>query len=308
MARTDVRFRAAYNQMLADLSQSRPGDALPSENEIAARLHVSRTTVRNVLRALDRAGVLRWAGREKRVVRRPTPQDVMAEAPETPARDLLQARFLDWVLRFDVPAGTPLNVAQLAKRFGVPPHAITEFLAGLDQFGLVQRRPRGGWLLNGFTPDYAVELSEFRLVLELAALPVLVDAPDAHPVRSRLVDLRRAHEDLARRIATDYHDFSPLDARFHATLNGVFQNRFAAQFQKVISLIFHYHYQWDKTRERERNAAAIGEHLSIIDAVAARDLAAAQAAVRAHLTTAKETLLGSLRVHGHAAPDAVEAP
>lgn len=296
MARTDVRFRAAYNTMLTHLAETDVGASLPSETELASRLRVSRTTVRNVLRALDRAGVLRWSGREKVLVRAPTEADGLAEGPEIPDRDVLQARFLDWVLRYDVPAGTALNVAPLAKRFGVPPHALTEFLAGLDQFGLVERRPKGGWQLNGFTPDYAVELSDFRLLLELAALPILVSLDDRHPARARLAALEREHRDLSRRIESDYHAFSPLDARFHATLNGVLENRFAAQFQKVISLIFHYHYEWDKVNERERNAAAIAEHLRIIEAVDARDLAAAETAVRDHLSTARKTLLASLRV------------
>jgi DNA-binding GntR family transcriptional regulator len=75
------------------------------------------------------------------------------------------------------------------------------------------------------------------------------------------------------------------------------RNRFVREFQKVISLIFHYHYQWDKTDERQRNEAAIREHLHWIEAMQRRDEAAAVAAAQAHLATSKQTLLSSLRGH-----------
>jgi DNA-binding GntR family transcriptional regulator len=49
------------------------------------------------------------------------------------------------VLRFDVAPGTVLDVADLSRRFRVPPTMLQEFLASLQRFGLVERRPRGGW-------------------------------------------------------------------------------------------------------------------------------------------------------------------
>ena len=109
--------------------------------------------------------------------------------------------------------------------------------------------------------------------------------------------LRLGQPDLLGRIETDFRDFSSLDERFHATINGVVKNRFVEDFQKVISLIFHYHYQWDKQLERHRNEAAIGEHRAIIGALRSRDPMAAERAVREHLATSKETLLASLRVN-----------
>ncbi len=209
----------------------------------------------------------------------------------------LDGVIVDWVLRFDVPAGTPLNVAQLAKQFSVPPHSLQEFLSGLSHFGLVERRPRGGWRLLGFTPDYAVELTEFRMVLEMNAVRALATLPQSHPVWAQLTALRADHVALLQRIETDFHDFSKLDEQFHGTINSVVRNRFVEEFQKVISLIFHYHYQWDKKRERQRNETAIREHLTILDALQRHDGAAAEAAARAHLLTSKETLLASLRVN-----------
>lgn len=297
MARTDTRFRAAYNALLEQINAMALGDLLPSEHTIAADLNVSRTVVRAVLQRMHDEKLIEWKGRAKQVLRTPKPQDRIFERDDYITLRELEGRFLDWVLRFDVPAETPLNVAQLAKEFSVPPHMLQEFLAGLSQFGLVDRRPRGGWRLLGFTADYAIELSEFRELLEVNAARTVAALPPEHPIWAKLDALEERHLDLLARVETDFHDFSKLDEAFHATLNAEVKNRFVSDFQKVFTLIFHYHYQWDKREERHRNEAAIGEHLSILAALRSHDPDAAARMTRMHLTTSKETLLSSLRVN-----------
>jgi DNA-binding GntR family transcriptional regulator len=298
MARTDGRFRETYNALLDLCAELGPGEALPAENALAERAGVSRTVVRGALQRLSDADIIRWRGREKTLLRRPDASDRLPVQPQAPDAAELESQFLEWILRFDVPAGTPLNVAQLSRQFAVPPHTLQEFLAGLSRSGLVERRPRGGWRLLGFTADYAFELSEFRSVLELNAIRHLVALPDGHPVWPRLEGLRRDHHDLLARLDTDFHDFSRLDERFHGTVNSVVRNRFVTEFQNTVALIFHYHYMWDKTEERQRNGVAIGEHLAIIDALLARDLPTAEAAALRHLASSKQTLQSSLRGNG----------
>lgn len=297
VARTDTRFRAAYNQTLTSLADLAPGSSLPSELKLATDLKVSRTVVRSVLQRLAASGIVRIDGRKKPLLRRTTSADFLPEPDEYTSLSQLEGQFLDWVLRFDVPAETPLNVAQLAKQFTVPPHQLQEFLASLGHFGLVERRQRGGWLLLGFTLDYAMELSDFRMLLEVNAVRAACALPDTHPFWAALEDLDQQHLNLLARIDTDFRDFSPLDEKFHVAINSVVKNRFVTHFQKVISLIFHYHYQWDKSSQRDRNRAAIGEHRQIITAVRARDPDQAQAAMQAHLATSKKTLIASFRVN-----------
>ncbi|WP_353474510.1 GntR family transcriptional regulator [Salipiger sp. H15] len=297
MARSDARFRETYNALLDLCAELAPEDPLPSENALGDRLGVSRTVVRACLQRASEDGLIRWDGRVKTLLRAPLPDDRMLLGNRTEDPETLEKRFLEWILRFDVPAGTPLNVAALSREFGVTPQMLQEFLAGLSRFGLVERRKKGGWLLLGFTAAFAVELSEFRSLLEINAVQQLVTLPGSHPIWPKLDALRADHLALLDRIETDFHAFSPLDERFHATINSVVQNRFVAEFQKVIALIFHYHYMWDKTLERHRNQAAIGEHLALLDALLLRDAAASEQAARRHLLTSKTTLLSSLRDH-----------
>ncbi|WP_026480682.1 GntR family transcriptional regulator [Ahrensia sp. 13_GOM-1096m] len=299
MARTNERFIVAHKQMLSLCDGMAIGEVLPSENILASKLGVSRTVIRSVLSKLDEQSIIALNGREKLIKRRSKKSDQM-ELPATLITiEELERRFLDWVLRMDVPPGTALNVAQLSKYFSVAPHTLQEFFSSLSRFGIVVRRPRGGWVLNGFTADYAIELSDFRVVLELNSVRHLVALPQDHAIWARLDVLEQEHLALLERIDKDYHDFSKLDEAFHTAINSVVSNRFIKEFQKIISLIFHYHFQWNKTDERKRNEGAIKEHLIYINALRSRDFKKAEAAALTHLATSKETLLGSLEAHSH---------
>jgi DNA-binding GntR family transcriptional regulator len=76
------------------------------------------------------------------------------------------------------------------------------------------------------------------------------------------------------------------------------RNRFIEDFYDIIAFIFHYHYQWNKTLEKQRNRIAIVEHLDYIDALLSLDAERVEVACRRHLGSARITLLASL------APDA----
>ena len=136
--------------------------------------------------------------------------------------------------------------------------------------------------LPGALPD------EIRSALAFARQPI--DAP-AWKALSRL---EQEHRALLAEIKTRYQDFSNLDERFHRLINDASKNRFIEDFHDVISLIFHYHYQWNKADERERNAVAIAEHLDYIKALQTRDPQRIEAACRKHLASARETLLRSI--------------
>ena len=82
--------------------------------------------------------------------------------------------------------------------------------------------------------------------------------------------------------------------RFHRLINSAAPNRFIDDFYDIITLIFHYHYQWNKRDERHRNEVAIGEHLDYIGAFLARDRVAIQQTCAKHLASAQRTMMDSL--------------
>jgi DNA-binding GntR family transcriptional regulator len=92
-----------------------------------------------------------------------------------------------------------------------------------------------------------------------------------------------------------HKDFPALDRDFHTFLIGLLNNRFAQGFYDIVSLVFHYHYQWDKGSEMARNQYAAHEHLDILRALSRRDIGGALDAMRIHLNSARSTLLQSIR-------------
>lgn len=293
MARTNDRYKAAYNQALDRLEKAAAYDELPSETVLASELSVSRTIVRSVLKQLHKARIISWRGRRKRLLRLPLAADRFPDSEAESIVGQLEEKFLEWVLHADAAPDARLNVSRLSRQFGTTPHALQEFLVRFARFGIVERLPAGGWVLRGFTAQYAIELSEFREMIELTSVRKLIALDRDHPIWRQLDDLERDHRALLSEVETRYRDFSALDDRLHTAINSVQNNRFAREFQSLISMIFHYHYQWNKRSEKQRNTVAIGEHLAYIEALRSRDWSTARSAALAHLATARQTLLAS---------------
>ena len=165
--KTDTLFKRAFNDMIVVVSQLHDGDALPSENALASELRVSRTTVRKVLAALHDQGVIAGAGRDRTVRVTGRVATPFPDAETVAASDQVERQFMEWMLRGDTRPGSVINELELARQFGVATTVIREFLNSFQRFGLIEKRPNGGWLLQGFTTSFALELFEIREMFEL---------------------------------------------------------------------------------------------------------------------------------------------
>ncbi|MGF6229616.1 DNA-binding GntR family transcriptional regulator [Inquilinus ginsengisoli] len=291
--KSDTVFKRAFNDALDLLAEIEDGDPLPSETVLSAQLGVSRTTVRKVLSTLAGQGTVAGAGR-RRFVRSDGGAMQRFPAAETiPMAEQIEKRFMEWMLRGDARAGTAINELDLARQFGVATTGIREFLNRFQRFGLIEKRPNAGWVFQGFTPSFALDLFEIREMFELRSAMTFAALPQSSPHWRKIDALREEHVALLQEIELRYHDFSDLDSRFHRLVNTATPNRFIDGFYDIITLIFHYHYQWNKHDERQRNEVAIREHLAYIEALFSRDTSRIELACRAHLASAKETLIRS---------------
>ena len=291
--KSDTVFKLAFNDMLSIVSKAGIGAILPSENELSARLGVSRTTVRKVLAELNAHGYVSGQGRNRAVV---APVPASARFPQTetvPAFQQVEKRFMEWMLRGDTKPGAQINELEMARAFGVGTTGIREFLNRFRRFGLIEKRPNAGWLFKGFTEDFAMELFEIREMFELRSALALAALPPAAPVWQELQALKGEHHDLLSDINERFQDFSDLDNRFHRLINAAAPNRFIDDFYDIITVIFHYHYQWNKRDERQRNEVAILEHLAYIDALCSHDPVRVRTACNLHLTSARTTMLAA---------------
>jgi DNA-binding GntR family transcriptional regulator len=233
-------------------------------------------------------------GGRYRLVRKPKATDYFSGPETTPTRDRVEKRFMEWMLRGNIKPGDYINGLELARRFNVSPSGIREYLNRFSRFQLIEKRPNSGWVFRGFTTDFAMELMQVRELFELSSARAFAGMPRHLDIWQRLEGIEREHHDLLKNMDSRFQDFSDLDERFHRLVNDASNNRFFVDFYDVISLIFHYHYQWNKSDERDRNIVAIQEHLAYIEALFSRDVARIERACSNHLKSARNTLLSSV--------------
>jgi DNA-binding GntR family transcriptional regulator len=289
--KTDTVFKRAFNETLDVIAALESGEPLPSENSLGQKLRVSRTTVRKVLAELGARGVVSGDGTGRSIRPGDHATERFPEAETVPMSAQVEKRFMEWMLRDNARPGTTINELELAREFGVATTGIREFLNRFQRFGLIEKRPNAGWLFKGFTTSFALELFEIREMFEVRSAKMFGALPKSSPLWRQIEALRTEHHALLAEIDSRYHDFSDLDSRFHQLINSVAPNRFIEGFYDIITLIFHYHYQWNKRDERQRNEVAIVEHLTYIEALLSRNEAIIELACRAHLASAKETLM-----------------
>ncbi|MDP4022973.1 GntR family transcriptional regulator [Methylobacterium sp. NEAU 140] len=292
--RANTVYKRAYNQCL-DILAGRPLGAWPvSEARLAGLLAVSRTTVRAILASLDEREILRGAGGARALHRLPDPRDYFPDRQTETVAQAVARRFMQWVLEGDCRPGQTISALDLARRFGTSTTAVREYLTHFARFGLIERRQNSGWIFVGVTRDFATEIYEVREMFELRSARAFIALPGDDPAWADLDAIEREHHRLLRDPDGRDTDFARLDERLHRLVYDAARNRFMREFYDLIAFVFHYHYQWNKADERERNRVALEEHLVYIAALRSRDARAVDAACRAHLRTVRATLLRSI--------------
>lgn len=291
MAKSNNVYKDAYNRGLGLLETT---GNLPSEPELGATLGVSRTTVRSILARMEETGLIAWNKREKKVLRAPRAADFFPEEETDSLSEIIERSFMRRLLASGAEAGMQINELELAREIGVGTTSVREFLIRFSRFGLIEKRRNSHWVLKGFTRAFALELAEIREMFELRSAAAFAGLPPDSPAWAELDRLEAEHRALAVDIAARYSAFSELDERFHRLIHSASHNRFIVDFYDVIAMIFHYHYQWNKAGERQRNEVAVQEHLAYIAALKSRDPARVDAACRQHLKSARHTLLTSV--------------
>ena len=293
--RGETVFKKTYNSALEYITSLGEAAQMPSENFLARRLATSRTTVRKLLSEFKNKKFIKVKAGNWTIVKLPKPQDAFPESETVATSVRVENKFLEWMMLSNRKEGDIVNGLDLARQFGVSTGAIREYLNRFSRFGLIERKPNSSWVIRGFTREFALELFEVRELFEMRSALAFEKLTETSAVWPALKALEQEHKALFRNISTRYRDFPSLDERFHRLVNSTSKNRFFMDFYDIISLIFHYHYQWSKVDEKLRNKAAIGEHLNYIEALFSRDPKRIQLACNRHLNSARKTLLASIK-------------
>ena len=294
--RGETVFKRTFNKTLDYLTANEIGNTIPSENVLTEILKASRTTVRKVLEELHARKIIKGTAAKRVIVRHAKPTEYFPDNETVATSAQVEKKFMEWMLRGDRKAGDIVNGLELTRQFGVSTSAIREYLNRFSRFGLIERRPNSSWIIRGFTKEFALELFEVRELFETRSAIAFTSQSESSPAWQSLRKLEKEHRSLLKEISNRYHDFSDLDDRFHRLINNASNNRFIVDFYDIISLIFHYHYQWNKANEKQRNRAAILEHLDYIESLLSRDPQRVQLACKSHLNSARKTLLASISI------------
>jgi DNA-binding GntR family transcriptional regulator len=295
MAKQNTLFKNAYNRYLQMLA---PDMSLPSEPEIASQLGIGRSTVRVILERFRQSGIIDWNKQQKTVLRAPEPDDFFPEVETSSLHEIIEKNFMQMILSKEAQPGMQINELELARDIGVATSSVREYLIRFSRFGLIEKRPNSHWILKGFTRQFALELATVRDMFELHSAFAFQQLPSDHPLWAELDVIEAEHHKLLAEIDTRYPEFSPLDERFHLLIHQAAVNRFIMDFYDVISMVFHYHYQWNRVTLKSRNIRAVGEHLDYIAALKGGDRASLENACRTHLASARDTLLQSVAHDG----------
>ena len=267
------------------------------DNTLAKKFNVSRTTIRTSLKELEKKGIIEINDNQKLVVRAPVEADYFDTSDGVSSKEeIIEKYFLDLINHGKLLPGDKFSELELAKSSGCNTITVREFLIKFSRFGLIEKKPRAKWKMVKFDEKFALELVEFRRILEMSSITKLMAMPTDDAVWRELAELLDKHLEVLADVKNRYTELSELDRKFHFIVQRASDNRFFMQFFDVVSLICHYHYQWDKGDELERNQVALQEHIEIITQLLAHNTSGVLMAMETHLSTAKRTLLSS--AHG----------
>lgn len=197
-----------------------------------------------------------------------------------PAVPQIYRQLRTMIVRLHLAPNTPLSPADLARSGGVSPTPVREALLRLEEEGFIVIKPQSGTFVAPIDVQRALEARFMRMCVELEVARLLcarVDDADIHELRANLDRQRQAF------VSQDATLFDLEDEAFHAILyrhagvDGLWQtvSPLRAQYDRLRRL----HYPVPG-----KQSSILAEHTAITDAIANRDAAAADRAVRRHLS------------------------
>ncbi len=202
-----------------------------------------------------------------------------------PVAERVYRRLRDAIASGELPPRGRLSERELSAQLGVSTSPVKAALARLEAEGMVVTQPRRGtWV--AFAPEKLSEMGLIRAALE----GVVARLAAARITEAQLATLRGIVEEL--REATEALDTATLveaNERYHTLLVEAADNVFLAN---AVGALRGYYLM---TQRRMRTVPleprkAQAEHEAILAALVARNGAAAEAAMRAHIARTVETL------------------
>jgi GntR family transcriptional regulator, transcriptional repressor for pyruvate dehydrogenase complex len=191
---------------------------------------------------------------------------------------------------------------ELAEKFLVSRTSVREALRALESLGLVEIRPGEGTFIREISVDRLVEPLALVMVSQRQALaelfearrllePAIAGLAAARATPDEIQDMERILEDQAREVVAGRTGFAQ-DAQFHAAIGRAAHNEAITRIAHAVMDLL--------TQSREESLNTPGrpsrshdDHRRILQAIAERQPASAERAMRDHLVAVEALVLGS---------------
>jgi DNA-binding GntR family transcriptional regulator len=196
-------------------------------------------------------------------------------------KDVILQRILDG----EYEPGARLVETRIAQELGVSQAPVREALRDLEQLGCIIHEPFRGCSVRAFSAQELLEAFPVRAALEALAAQLAAERITEAELL-QLAELVGTMRDAADR--GDPHDQSQANAQFHATIVRAARN---PTLERQWSFLEPFSRTYISVSQPGLDLRALSDrHVPILDALRARDGAAAAAAMHQHLMDAAELL------------------
>ncbi|MEO7127631.1 MAG: GntR family transcriptional regulator [Rhodoferax sp.] len=230
-------------------------------------------------------------------------------APDTPDAGTSQAvkaqlRLREMILAGELPGGARIAELSIVEKLGVSRTPIRAALMRLEQEGLLDALPNGGYAARIFSERDVSEAIELRGTLEGLSARLAAERGVAPALLAGARECLNLIDDALGQPALDDGAFSSyvrLNERFHAVLASMADSHTVArELERVTSLPFaspsgFVVRQANSPQARDMLVVAQDQHWQVLDAIAAREGARAEAIMREHSRIAQRNLREALQ-------------
>jgi DNA-binding GntR family transcriptional regulator len=210
--------------------------------------------------------------------------------PRTNLNEQVYETLRQRVLRRNPGPGAKLSLHELATELGVSRSPVHHALTRLVSEGLLSVKARRGYYVTPVTPSTVDDGYDVRLALELHAAERTADAVDS----ARLSRFRALMEESEAAISQEEWDAA--NAAFHEFQVDLANNGMLSHVYRELSV--NLMMQVIRGGRLEGGEYLAREHRAIVEAFEARDVQAAQRAIRTHIESGKRIALDAIERAG----------
>jgi GntR family transcriptional regulator of vanillate catabolism len=210
-----------------------------------------------------------------------------------------QLRLRELILAGELPAGSRIAEVAIVEKIGVSRTPIRAALMRLEQEGLLQALPGGGYAVRVFSEREVADAIELRGTLEGLAARLAAERGVADAVLAQARECLAQIDAVLDAPALDdeaFQRYVQCNGRFHALLHRLAGSEvIARELERVVRLPFaspsgFVVQQANSPRARDMLIVAQDQHRQVLDAIARREGARAEAIMREHSRIAQRNL------------------